>query len=180
VYSYTVKAVDAAGNVSPASAAASATTPKLNQTITFAPIPNKRFGAPNFKISATASSGLPVTFTASGRCTVSGSTVHLTAPGSCKVTASQAGNASYNAAAAVSHTFSITRPVKCKVPKVVGKGLRNAKSRIKRAHCRTGKVHYANSSKRKKGIVISQSRRPGRVLPANSKVNLVVSRGRKR
>jgi hypothetical protein len=180
VYSYTVKAVDAAGNVSPASAAASATTPKLNQTITFAPIPNKRFGAPNFKISATASSGLPVTFTASGRCTVSGSTVHLTGPGSCKVTASQAGNASYNAAAGVSHTFSITRPVKCKVPKVVGKGLRTAKSRIKRAHCRTGKVRYVYSGKRKKGIVTSQSRRPGRVLPANSRINLVVSRGRKR
>jgi beta-lactam-binding protein with PASTA domain len=66
------------------------------------------------------------------------------------------------------------------VPKVVGKRLRVAKLAIKRSHCRTGKVGYAYSRKRKKGIVTSQSRRPGRVLPANSKINLVVSRGRKR
>jgi hypothetical protein len=181
-YSYTVKAVDAVGNVSAASAAATATTPKLSQTITFGALPNKRFGAPNFSVSATASSGLPVSFTASGRCTVSGSTVHLTGPGSCTVTASQAGNASYNAAPPVSQTFSIAKKpaLKCRVPKVVRKGLRAAKVTIKRRHCRTGKVRYAYSRTRKKGIVISQSRRPGRVLPARSKINLVVSRGRKR
>ncbi|HEY6672675.1 MAG TPA: fibronectin type III domain-containing protein, partial [Solirubrobacterales bacterium] len=181
-YSYTVRAVDAAGNVSAASAAATATTPKLSQTITFGALPNKRFGAPNFSVSATASSGLPVSFTASGSCTVSGSTVHLTGPGSCTVTASQAGNASYNAAPAVSQTFSIAKKpaLKCRVPKVVRKGLRAAKVTIKRRHCRTGKVRYAYSRTRKKGIVISQSRRPGRVLPARSKINLVVSRGRKR
>jgi hypothetical protein len=106
------------------------------------------------------------------------------------VSASQAGNASYNAAPGVSRSFSIApkiapppppppKPVKCRVPKVVGKGLRNAKSRIKRGHCRTGKVRYAYSVKRKKGIVVSESRRPGRLLPANSKINLVVSRGQK-
>jgi beta-lactam-binding protein with PASTA domain len=64
------------------------------------------------------------------------------------------------------------------VPKVVGKRLGAAKSAIKQTHCRTGKVGYAYSRKTK-GIVISQSRRPGRVVPANSKVNLVVSRGRR-
>jgi beta-lactam-binding protein with PASTA domain len=41
-------------------------------------------------------------------------------------------------------------------------------------------VGHAYSRERKKGIVISQSRRPGRVLPANTKINLVVSRGRRR
>jgi beta-lactam-binding protein with PASTA domain len=66
------------------------------------------------------------------------------------------------------------------VPKVVGKELRKAKSRIKRGHCRTGKVRYAFSHTRKSGIVISQSRRPGKVLKANSKINLVVSRGQTR
>ena len=180
-YSYTVKAVDAAGNISAASAAATATTAKLTQTITFGPLANKTYGAPDFNVSATASSGLPVSFTASGSCTVSGSTVHLTGPGSCTVTASQAGNASYNAAPPVSQTFSIAKKpaLKCRVPKVVRKGLRAAKVTIKRRHCRTGKVRYAYSRTRKKGIVISQSRRPGRILPGGSKINLVVSRGRK-
>jgi hypothetical protein len=181
-YSYTVRAVDAAGNVSAASATATATTAKLNQTITFGALADKRYGNADFNVSATASSGLPVSFTASGSCTVSGSTVHLTGPGSCTVTASQPGNATYNAAAGVPQTFSIAKkPValKCRVPKVVRKGLKAAKATIKRRHCRTGKVRYAYSRTRKKGIVISQSRRPGRVLPAKSKINLVVSRGRK-
>jgi len=51
---------------------------------------------------------------------------------------------------------------------------------IAKRHCRTGKVGYAFSRERKKGIVISQSRRPGRVLPARSKIDLIVSRGRRR
>jgi hypothetical protein len=181
-YSYTVKAVDAVGNVSAASATATATTAKLNQTITFGALADKRYGNADFNVSATASSGLTVSFTASGNCTVSGSTVHLTGPGSCTVTASQPGNSTYNAAPVVSQTFSIAKkivPLKCRVPKVVRKGLKAAKVTIKRRHCRTGKVRYAYSRTRKKGIVISQSRRPGRVLPAKSKINLVVSRGRK-
>jgi beta-lactam-binding protein with PASTA domain len=41
----------------------------------------------------------------------------------------------------------------------------------------TGKVGYAHSRKGK-GIVVSQSRRPGKVLPARSKIDLIVSRGR--
>jgi beta-lactam-binding protein with PASTA domain len=95
------------------------------------------------------------------------------------VTASQPGNANYNPAPAVSRTFSIKRPP-CRVPKVVGRRLGAAKKLIAKRHCRTGKVGHAYSGKRKKGLVISQSRRPGRVLPASSKINLVVSRGRKR
>src|SRR5206468_8473715 len=71
---------------------------KANQTISFAPLPNKTFGDPDFPVNATASSGLTVTFAAAGQCTVSGNTVHLTAAGSCTITASQVGNANYNAA----------------------------------------------------------------------------------
>jgi len=43
--------------------------------------------------------------------------------------------------------------------------------------CRTGKVTYAFSRKTAKGRVISQSRRPGRSLPAGTRIALVVSRG---
>jgi len=75
--------------------------------------------------------------------------------------------------------FSIA-PVPCRVPNVLGRRVAFAKRTIARRHCRTGNVAYAYSRKRKKGIVISQSRRPGRVLPARSKINLIVSRGRRR
>ena len=42
-------------------------------------------------------------------CTVAGSTVHITSIGSCTVTASQPGNASFNAAADVAQTFAIAK-----------------------------------------------------------------------
>lgn len=148
------------------------------QVITFGLLPYKTFGDRDFAVSASASSGLPVSFVASGKCTVGVATVHLTGAGSCTITASQPGNANYNAAANVSRSFSIARAT-CRVPKVVGMQVALAKRMIVRRHCRTGKVGHAYSRKRKKGIVVSQSRRPGKVLPARSKVNLIVSRGRK-
>ena len=83
------------------------TIAKANQTITFPPLADKTFGDPDFTVSATASSGLTVSFTASGQCTVTGSTVHLTAVGSCTITAKQAGDLNYNAASDLPRTFNI-------------------------------------------------------------------------
>jgi len=85
----------------------SVTATKLNQTITFAALADKTFGDADFSVSATASSGLAVSFAASGNCTVAGATVHITAAGSCTITASQAGDGNYNAATAVPRTFTI-------------------------------------------------------------------------
>jgi hypothetical protein len=150
---------------------------KAGQEILFDALENKTYGAADFTVSAFPSSGLLVSFAARGRCTMRGSKVHLTGAGTCTVTASQPGDSNYLAAADVSHTFAI-RPAPCKVPKVTGKRLAAAKQAIARAHCRTGKVRHAYSS-RKKGFVVSQSKRAGRVLPPSSKVNLLVSRGRR-
>jgi PASTA domain/Regulator of chromosome condensation (RCC1) repeat len=152
---------------------------KADQSIIFPPLAGKTFGARDFRVTATASSGLAVFFAARGNCIVRGATVHLTGAGSCTVTASQRGDANYNPALEVSRTFSISR-VPCTVPKVVGKRLASAKRAIALRHCRTGTVRHAYSRKRNKGIVISQNRRPGRMLPAGSKINLIVSRGRRR
>jgi beta-lactam-binding protein with PASTA domain len=110
-------------------------------------------------------------------CTVRGDRVHLTARGSCKLTGSQAGNANFNAAPVVSQAFAIVKPV-CSVPKLVGKRLAAAKVALKQNRCRTGKVSYKSSRKAAKGRVISQSRRPGRSLPAGTKIDLVLGRGR--
>jgi uncharacterized repeat protein (TIGR01451 family) len=81
---------------------------KANQTITFGALPNKIVGNPDFAVSASASSGLTVSFTATGNCTVTGVTVHLTGAGSCTITAAQAGNSNFNAAASVPRSFTIT------------------------------------------------------------------------
>ena len=151
----------------------------VNQTISFGPLARKTYGDPDFTVTATASSGLEVSFAARGTCTVTDATVHLSGAGSCSITASQPGNEYYNATPDVSQTFAVA-PKRCRVPNVIGKRLASAKRTIARRHCRTGRVSHAYARARKRGLVVSQSPRPGRAMPARSKVNLVVSRGRRR
>jgi dienelactone hydrolase len=88
-------------------------TVKTDQTITFGTLPNKVLGDPPFAVSATASSGLPVTFASStpGVCTsggTNGATITLAAAGTCSITASQAGNSTFNPAPAVSRSFTVS------------------------------------------------------------------------
>lgn len=104
--SFTFRASD--GSINSNVSIVSITVTKVNQTITFGALANKTFGDPDFTVSATATSGLPVSFAASGQCTVTGATVHLTSPGSCTITASQAGNSNFNAATNVQQGFTIT------------------------------------------------------------------------
>ena len=82
---------------------------KASQTITFGPLADRTFGDADFTVSATASSGFGVSFGAAGRCTMSGSTVHLTGAGSCTVTAARSGDSDYNAAPDVPQSFSIAK-----------------------------------------------------------------------
>ena len=71
-------------------------------------------GDPAYTVSATASSGLAVTFTATpasaGVCTVSGSAVSLVGAGTCTINANQAGNASYQPAPQMQQSFAISTP----------------------------------------------------------------------
>lgn len=148
-----------------------------DQEITFLALPTRAYGDPDFTVKATAESGLAVSFTASGRCTVRGARVHLLGPGLCKVTASQKGNADFKPALSVLRSFAIARPV-CSMPRVTGKRLRAAKQAISQSHCRTGKVTYAHSTKTPKGRVSSQSRKPRRRYTADTRVDLIVSLGK--
>jgi hypothetical protein len=81
---------------------------KADQTISFGALADKTLGEADFTVSATAASGLDVSFAASGACTVTGSTVHITGVGSCTITASQAGDSNWNPAPDVSRTFAVT------------------------------------------------------------------------
>jgi len=83
------------------------TVNKGNQTIAFGALADKTYGDADFAVSATASSGLTVSYAASGNCTVSGTTVHITGAGNCTLTASQPGNPSYNAAPDAVQSFTI-------------------------------------------------------------------------
>jgi hypothetical protein len=150
---------------------------RASQTIAFAPLADKTYGDPDFAVSATASSGLPVSFGAGGNCVLSGSSVHITGVGSCTITASQAGDANYSPAPTAARTFSITNLPKCVVPNVVGMLLGKAVDRIARAHCRPGRVVRQPSSKARKNHVIAQNPKPGKTLKQGAKVNLTVGEG---
>jgi hypothetical protein len=81
---------------------------KASQTITFAPLADRAFGA-DFTVSATASSGLPVLLSVgrSSRCSLTGVTVHMLGAGQCVLVASQPGNTDYAAAPSVTRSFAI-------------------------------------------------------------------------
>lgn len=83
---------------------------KAGQTITFASLAPRSDAARPFTVSATADSGLTVTFTSttSTICTVSGTTVTVVADGTCIIAANQAGNGNYNAAGQVTQSFLIS------------------------------------------------------------------------
>ncbi|MDB6017216.1 MAG: hypothetical protein JWR19_1705 [Pedosphaera sp.] len=84
---------------------------KTNQTITFGALTNKTLGEPTFTVSATASSGLTVSFSIlSGPATLSGNNVTITNTGTITVRASQAGNANYNPAPNVDQAFTVYPP----------------------------------------------------------------------
>jgi hypothetical protein len=80
---------------------------RADQTITFGPLPNMSPGDPDFNVSASSNSGLPVSFAASGPCTIAGATVHITGAGSCTITSSQAGDLVFKPATPVLQTFAI-------------------------------------------------------------------------
>ena len=83
---------------------------KADQTLSFGTLAPKFVGDPDFNLTATASSGLAVTYSSSntGVATVSGSTVSIVAAGTTTITASQAGNSNYNPAASVDQTLTVS------------------------------------------------------------------------
>jgi len=82
---------------------------KADQTITFATLSSKTSGDAPFALTATASSGLAVSYVSSNTsvATVSGSTVTIVGAGSTDITASQAGDGSFNAATNVIRTLVV-------------------------------------------------------------------------
>ncbi len=97
------------GKLDPSSIAAKNAAFKADQSITFGAISNKNVLDDPFDLTATASSGLTVTYTSSNElvATVSGSTVTIVGEGSTNITASQAGNDDFNAATNVIQPLTV-------------------------------------------------------------------------
>jgi hypothetical protein len=73
---------------------------KLDQTITFDALANRTYGDADFDLTATASSGLPVSYQSSNNnvATISGSSVTIVGAGTTNITATQDGDDNYNPA----------------------------------------------------------------------------------
>ena len=83
---------------------------KVDQTITFDAPTDKTYGDTPFSLAATASSGLPVSYSiVSGPATISGNTLTIIGAGEVTVRATQAGNTTYNAAENVDQSFTVTK-----------------------------------------------------------------------
>jgi hypothetical protein len=97
----------------PTTTPSTAPTPLALQTISFTstPLDDAVVGGPAYHVAATATSGLPVSFsadaTSAGICVVVGSEVTPVGVGTCMIDAAQAGNARFLAAPAVQQSFSI-------------------------------------------------------------------------
>ncbi len=84
----------------------------ISQSITFAPtVTSYSFSAGSFAVSATATSGLSVSFvsTTGGVCSVSGTTVTILSVGTCTIQATQAGNTDYSAATPIAVNLTINQ-----------------------------------------------------------------------
>ena len=87
------------------------------QTIAFAALADHNLGGAPFTISASATSGLTVSFASltASVCSVTGSTVTLLNVGTCSIQGTQAGNASFLAASPVTQGFGVSSNVSGKV-----------------------------------------------------------------
>lgn len=94
-----------------------------SQTISFGPLGSVSLGSAPFSVSATATSGLPVSFASLSPtvCTVSGTTVTIAATGLCTIQASQIGSSLFLPAVPVQQSFIVGVPaggvsVECEGP----------------------------------------------------------------
>lgn len=93
----------------PGPAARRSSLGETDQAITFASPPPKTYGDPDSRLDASASSGLPLTFTAWGDCNTNGLYLHILAAGDCWVEAQQPGDSNFAAAPIVDRQFSIAK-----------------------------------------------------------------------
>ena len=96
-------------NAIPALTFADVAIEPAGQTITFGALPTKTYLNAPFSLTATASSGLTVSYMSSDPlvASISGATVTLLKAGSTTITASQAGNASFSAATPVDQLLTV-------------------------------------------------------------------------
>jgi hypothetical protein len=118
IVTYTNVTVDAGGSKQLTATAAGLTSAvsavfsinQATQTISFSALTNKTYGDPAFALNASASSGLPVSFSVvSGPATITDDMLTIVGAGTVVVRASQAGDVTWSAAAPVDRSLEIEK-----------------------------------------------------------------------
>ncbi|MGD0745390.1 MAG: MBG domain-containing protein, partial [Verrucomicrobiota bacterium] len=108
--SVTVSVTDANGKAGVSSPILIYDGGKGSQTISFPALGNKNYGDAPFAVSASASSGLPVSFSiVSGPASVNGNLITISGAGLVTVRASQAGDQNWNSAPDVQQSFNVAK-----------------------------------------------------------------------
>jgi plastocyanin len=152
-------------------------TGQFSWTVTLVP------GTYTFQCDPHAASGMRGTFTVTGSGTTSTATTGTSTGSTSTATTTQPTTTTAPTTTTVPTTTTIItvpkKAVRCVVPRVVGRQLARARRMIVRARCRTGRISRRFSHARR-GRVIAQRPRAGVRRPVGTRVNLVVSRGRRR
>ena len=84
---------------------------KTDQTITFNALPSKKYSDASFALSASSTSGLPISYSSFDAtvASITGNLVTILKPGTVTITASQGGDGSYNAALSVEQTLTVNK-----------------------------------------------------------------------
>ena len=132
----------------------------MDQAITFAVPMDKALGDAPFPLDATASSGLPVSFSiVSGPATISSNVVTLTGVGTVTVRASQPGNSNFNPAPDVARSFEVG-----KMPQFIAFGTLS--------HQVIGDAPFALSASASSGLPVSLSVLSGPVVVSGNVVTI--------
>jgi hypothetical protein len=108
-YTCSVTATNAVGTSDPSDVTQSFSVNLAAQSISFGSLSDTTYGAVPFTVSATATSGLPVSFSSDtpAVCGVSGATVTINSAGTCTLDASEAGDTSFDPAPDVIESFNV-------------------------------------------------------------------------
>jgi hypothetical protein len=119
-------AADQSGNANYSKAPEVTTSFVVNQapqTVTFGKLSAQSYGSQSFSLTATSSSGLPVTYsTSSTNIAIAGNIVTILSSGSASITASQPGNDNYSAANSVTQSLAVnqaTQKITVSVPSTI-------------------------------------------------------------
>jgi Ca2+-binding RTX toxin-like protein len=180
-HSFSVKAKDAAGNLSGTASYSWKVDRTPPDTTITSPAPNPTSTGASFAFTATeAASSFACSLDGSAFAACSSPKTYSSLAQGSHTFAVKATDAAGNTdptAATRTWTISLTQP--CVVPKVIGKRLAKARAAITKAHCKVGKITRKFSTKRKKGRVLGERPKAGTTLRAGAKVNLVVGKGPK-